>query len=516
MLSITKLQPMRPLLFSLLFIFTNNTFGQVSPKDFNLEHGIYAVGFKNYQKIDATRTYKKVFNWSNSTISRPIPISVWYPATETTTTKTTILSYLEIFKREEEWEHLPNEYLLNWFKFPQNTAHNKAILTHNTNAFIHSKAAKGTFPVIIYAPSLEASSIENFMLCEYLASHGYIVISSPSRGAETKNFIGKAPKNMEAQARDIEFLIQEILKFPNANTERIATMGFSFGGLSNVLAQMRNKHIKAIVSLDGTIRYDYKALKASPFHDITHVDVPFIHVAQKDIPEMVLKEEKIDPKLNSEFEFYDSLVHSDAYKLKFHDLTHANFSSFGILFRPRDKRQDKSDEKILASYTLVSNYTLHFLNAYLKNDQASLKFLQNTPEQNGISSAVLSKTSKKALEKQFTFENFNDLAAKQNYQDLKKLYKTLLKKHSNITLDEWKLNNLGLQLSFNPKTSSHGVLVFKFATHLYPNSANLFDSLAEVYVFRNDTKNAIINFKKSLALNSQNQNAIDRLKQLED
>lgn len=135
------------------------------------------------------------------------------------------------------------------------------MLSDKTNAFVNSKAAKEKFPVIVYAPSYEASSIENFMLCEYLASHGYIVVSSPSRGAEMKNFTGGTHKDMEAQARDIEFLIQEVLKFPNAAKESIATMGFSFGGLSNVLAQMRNKHIKAIVSLDGSIRYNYKVLK---------------------------------------------------------------------------------------------------------------------------------------------------------------------------------------------------------------------------------------------------------------
>jgi hypothetical protein len=79
---------------------------------------------------------------------------------------------------------------------------------------------------------------------------------------------------------------------------------------------------------------------------------------------------------------------------------------------------------------------------------------------------------------------------------------------------EGKLNNLSLQLTVNPKTSHQGILVFKFALYLYPKSANLFDSLAEAYLFVNDKKNAIINFKKSLALNSQNQNAINRLKEL--
>lgn len=505
---------MRAIFTPFLLLFTSFIFAQVSPSDFQLEHGTYAVGFKHYQKVDATRTYKRVLDWTNKSIPRPIPISIWYPSTEKSAEKTTVLHYLEVLKNEYEWEHLPNEHLLNWFRYPVNNVHNNAILNNPTRAFVKSKIANELFPVIVYAPSYEASSIENFTLCEYLASHGYIVISSPSRGAVTRKFTGGTAVDMEAQARDIEFLVQEVLNIKQADRHNISTMGFSFGGLSNVLAQLRNDYIKAIVSLDGTIRYNYKVLKQSPFHNIKKVDVPFIHFAQKDIPEAVLKADNIDPALNSEFEFYDSLVHSDAYKLKFHNLTHANFSSFGILFRPRDARQDKSDEKILASYKWLSIYTLHFLNTYLKNDQTSLTFLENTPKQNGIPSNLISRASKKATEKPFTFQDFNDLAAKQSYQNLEALHKKLLQKYPDITLPEWKLNKLGLQLNFNPKTSQQGILLFKFAMYLYPKSANLLDSLAEAYLFTGDEQNAIVNFKKSLLLDATNQNAINRLKEL--
>jgi Tfp pilus assembly protein PilF len=58
--------------------------------------------------------------------------------------------------------------------------------------------------------------------------------------------------------------------------------------------------------------------------------------------------------------------------------------------------------------------------------------------------------------------------------------------------------------------------VFLFATELYPNSANLFDSLATAYIFTGDEKRAAENFRKSLELNPDNQNAIDRLAELEE
>jgi Flp pilus assembly protein TadD len=52
------------------------------------------------------------------------------------------------------------------------------------------------------------------------------------------------------------------------------------------------------------------------------------------------------------------------------------------------------------------------------------------------------------------------------------------------------------------------------ALHIYPESANLYDSLALAYLYNEEFENAIFNYKKSLELNPQNQNAIDKLKQL--
>ena len=81
----------------------------------------------------------------------------------------TVLDYFEVLKEEEEWEHLPNDQILNWFYYA-NTPANQKHLLETTTAYGGARSAKGKFPVIIYAPSFQASSIENFALCEYLAS----------------------------------------------------------------------------------------------------------------------------------------------------------------------------------------------------------------------------------------------------------------------------------------------------------------------------------------------------------
>lgn len=491
---------------------------QTSLKEINLDKGDYLVGFKHYTAVDSTRNYRIHNDFTNQTIKRPIPISIWYPSTNTnkSASKLTVLEYLRVLKEEEEWKNLPDYFLLDWFSYLWNTPENKAHLTEKTNAFLNAKPVTKKFPVVVYAPSYQASSIENFALLEYLASNGFVVISSPSRGTETRWLEGGTTKDMETQSRDIAFLLKEIYKFKYIDADKIALMGFSFGGLSNAITVMKNKNISALVSLDGTERYNYAVLENSPFFKLDKFDIPYIHFAQKEIPEEVLSSDKIPAELNYTFKLYDSLQYSNAYSYRFHNLTHSYFSSFGVLFANRDKRQDKSDAEIMASYHLLCQHTLQFLKAYVQDEKSAKAFIDHNPDENGFSETLISKKMKQADTKEFDYKDFNDLAFHQGYQNLIPLYKKTLALYPKLELKEGMLNTLGLRLSFDSKNLEKGVNVFLLALHIYPKSANLYDSLAEGYFFNKDYKNAISNYKKSLELNPNNQNAIDRLKQLQE
>lgn len=501
----------------LFFLFITSAHAQTSLEQLDLKTGNFGVGFKHIVLTDSTRTYQHIYDFTNSTVLRPIPTSIWYPTdkSQKQTNQLLVADYMQILKEEEEWESLPNEQILNWFYYAP-TPENKKHFLELTKAQRDRPPAAGSFPVIVYAPSYQASSIENFALCEYLASYGYVVISSPSRGGSNRFFEGGTLKDLETQARDIEFLIGKVSHLPYADSSKIATMGFSFGGLANVLAQMRNTQLKAIVSLDGSIKYQYETLKKSGFYNIKNVDVPFIHMAQKDIPKAVLKADGIDPSLNNTFEFFEDLQFSKAYKLKFHHLTHSQFSTLGVLFQERDPRQDKSDTEIMTSYKLISLFTLKFLDAYLKNNLSALSFLRSSMKKNEIDTTLISKESKKPIVKSFSFRDFHEQAIRNNYIHLEKLYDSLKKKYPDLELKEGALNTLGLQLTFNKPKSDAGIKIFLLAVALYPDSSNLYDSLAEAYLYQGNKQKAIINFKKSLRLNSQNQNAINRLKQLQN
>jgi Dienelactone hydrolase and related enzymes len=489
---------------------------QKPTEDLDSTTGEYVVGFRNYEKEDPTRSYKRLYDWDNRITVRPISISLWFPAemmsAKSANDKMKVKDYMTILKQEEEWESLPDDRILSWFYYADNEK-NRTQFEIETKAYRDAEAAKGRFPVVIYAPSYQASSTENFALCEFIASHGYIVISSPSRGTENRFLDGGTTRDIETQARDIEFLIAESTSLTNADADKLCVIGFSFGGISNVLAQIRNKRIKALLCLDGSIKYQFPKLLSSSYADISKVDVPFMFMSQKDIPLSVMIEDNIDTTLNRNFAFFDSLKHSQAYYLKFNDLTHSYFSSMGVLFQERDGRQDKSNRQIIASYNWVKIYSLHFLNAFLKGDKTSMRYLDTDPIDNGVPPGLISVKIKEPIAHPMSFEDFNELARSQEYKNLEELVKKLKNENPGIQLEEWKFNNLGLQLLFQGNVQE-GINILSLNTILYPNSANAFDSLAEGYLIQGNEDLAIKNFDLSLALDPHNQNAITRLKQL--
>lgn len=79
---------------------------------------------------------------------------------------------------------------------------------------------------------------------------------------------------------------------------------------------------------------------------------------------------------------------------------------------------------------------------------------------------------------------------------------------------EAQLNILGYQLLQYGKTKE-AIEMFKLNVESYPQSPNAYDSLAEAYMVSGDNEKATENYKKSLELNPANENAKERLKQLE-
>ena len=78
------------------------------------------------------------------------------------------------------------------------------------------------------------------------------------------------------------------------------------------------------------------------------------------------------------------------------------------------------------------------------------------------------------------------------------------------------MQNLAIDYEHLRKENHKKALAFfTLNTTNYPGSSNAFDSLGEVYMLMGDNENAIQNYKKSLALDSSNENAKEMIRKLE-
>ena len=99
-----------------------------------------------------------------------------------------------------------------------------------------------------------------------------------------------------------------------------------------------------------------------------------------------------------------------------------------------------------------------------------------------------------------------DQATKQ-YHDLKAA------EPATYNFDENELNSLGYQL-IRSKKFKEAIRVFQLNVEAYPQSSNVYDSLAEGYMDDGNKPPAIANYQKSLELNPKNRGAVEMLRKL--
>jgi CubicO group peptidase (beta-lactamase class C family) len=134
-------------------------------------------------------------------------------------------------------------------------------------------------------------------------------------------------------------------------------------------------------------------------------------------------------------------------------------------------------------------------------DEVAGHFIPSLLEANGGGLAPALKLLRAALVKR-GFENAVTVAAELKAKDAK------------FALSEGDLNAWGYKLAEDGKLTE-AIEILKLNASLYPESANVYDSLAEVYETAGNKAEAIRNYKRSLELDPKNTNAVEHLKKLE-
>jgi len=484
----------------------------------DLSYGPHAVGFRVVRQYDQTRSYRRVDAEGHliSETARPMQTLIWYPAQPEKNAKPMLYgSYLDLFATEENFSVPESEWAAKVriaLQIGSNLKNYDREKVQVTRAYRDARAESGRFPVLIYAPSFSAPAFENSDLCEFLASHGYIVVSSPDMGAHRRGMTGDL-EGVEAQAGDIEFLVGYLFKIPEADTAHIAVAGFSWGGMSDVFAAAHDDRISAIISLDGTVRYLPALVKKAvdaQILDPRRLTAPYLYFASK--PDTL--EDMSRSKADISYSFLNELKYDDFYFLQSAIMIHPDYCSFYIRFREDHMFSDYSQADVGQSYSWMARYVLQFLNAYLKNDAAGLQFLKNSPEKNSVPRFLFSENSREALRPAPTIPDFARALASEGFDKATAVYQKAKQNDPSFKLDEGLVNYWGYELLFNGKLPQ-AVAIFKLNAAMYPESANVYDSLAEAEADSGDKAAAIANYRKSLEINPDNWNAKSHLKDLE-
>jgi len=356
--------------------------------------GQYSVGLKVVEQYDRSRSFQTASSGDPVATENPRPLQtlVWYPAEKSSNATMTFGDYAALIKTETSFgkpveQGKPQSFVA---AFMQGTTdlHSRAIRD--------ATAQSGHFPVLVYAPSVNAPATENIEICEYLASHGYLVIASPSMGAASREMsVDLAGAN--AEAHDISFLIDFAATLPNSEMTEVAAIGYSWGAMAALFASARDKRIDALVSLDGSFRYSPgTVLEAGDIHP-EQMTIPLLVFSRAEEPLETwdaMRKDKSQcvtaPNVLNEW------THGDLLHVHMLAMSHIQFSSLyqrserfrkeALQFVPADYSLEDGAE----SYNWMARYLLEFLNSYLKHDATAAQFLAHTPAENGAPKHLLS------------------------------------------------------------------------------------------------------------------------------
>src|SRR5215471_4070339 len=240
-----------------LLIGAGTALSQFPPFQYLQKPGPYPVGLKVVNQYDPSRKFPAVHDPGETPArqeSRPLQTLIWYPALQSSSKPMTVEDYAELADREIHFD-TPDQQHNKWRR------RLKGSFDISLWAVRDAKPVEQRYPVVIYAPSQSSIAWENADLCEYLASHGYVVLASPSLGASTRDMTDDLA-GIDTQALDISFLISYADSLPDTDSSKVAVVSFSWGGISSLFAAARDPRIQVLAEMEGSMRY-YPGLVAS-------------------------------------------------------------------------------------------------------------------------------------------------------------------------------------------------------------------------------------------------------------
>lgn len=241
----------------------------------DLGFGPHAVGFRLAWLRDPARP-----GWGGAAGGRPIQAWRWYPAAAGTGRAMRVADYARLFADSPSaptgWPADPQAALGTGYDPPLPVGGYEKLAPLPVAGRHEARPARGALPLVVIGQGFSYESpFHQHLLAEYLASHGYTVITAPLTGVAGRQ-PDISPATFDAQIRDMAFLMHR------ERARRVALVGFDLGGMA-AFALAAERPVSAVIGLDtGVIaeRLIASLLETRPGFDFARQRAPYLHVTR--------------------------------------------------------------------------------------------------------------------------------------------------------------------------------------------------------------------------------------------
>jgi len=476
----------------------------------DLTPGPYGVGFQTLEKYDYSRAFRVKYDYFGAPLpgerARPIQILLWYPAVVSADAMPAVYGeYAYAYPEDESFinvlSNFHNREIGYLTRYLRDRSHVQELMSIKMTGVRDAAPAtppdSAGFPLIIYHAG--ENHAENAIMCEYLASHGFVVATTPSMGSRRFQ-LQPTPADQENLIRDREFILVHINQFPFIDKNRLGVCGYHFGGATALLMQMRNSDIDAVAALEGSfILPDFIELaKQNPAYNPARAHVPL----------MLLYTDTPPPDMS----MVDSLVYAKKYAVKLAGLRSIDLSGYGVMALRVSDTAGPPPEVKRTSYEITCEYLHNFFNAYLNKNQESFQFLSRSPAELGFDTAMVAMSFTGAANLPPTEAQFMNIIEEYGVDKGVEIYEKFKAAVPPGSLFiEGRFNALGYRLLQTGQTDQ-ALNIFRLNTETFAQSANVWDSYGEACAAAGDVQTAITCYKKVLEVLPDDPNADERLR----
>ncbi|MEW5924317.1 MAG: hypothetical protein AB1746_10045, partial [Candidatus Zixiibacteriota bacterium] len=476
--------------------------------DSGLVFGPHEIGFMTIETFDNTRSFMPKYDYNGRLLdgerTRPIQICVWYPAAGSNAAGSMVFGeyvcpYPDDFRFNTLVANMQARdlnYLTGLMSGDRGMVQD--LMNLKVKAVKNAPWAQKKFPVVIYHGNSTSGISENLVLCEYLASHGYIVAATHSMGARTYS-APVSEADIEAMTRDKEFAYSVVKNLENADKDRLGILGSVSGGLTAMMMQMRNKDADAVAVIDGPSGAENLSISAGNMVHLNYRDLS--------VPLMLIHGGK--PGDNHP-QILDSLRYSDRFIFACENLSRTNpgHEVFFVAKTSEDAAARAAEE--FPEYETGCWKIREFLDAFVAKDENMLgKFKNEIAQPASADFAYMGGLDLPPREDEFV-----EIIRTEGGARGVELFEKFRKQEPEYRIfREAVMNVLGYELLRGQRLDDARE-VLRLNTLAYPNSANCWDSYADALTALGDNDGALKCYKKVMEV-LPNDTAVDpRMKEV--